>query len=105
MAIRLNHYPAGLAAVSFLLIAVFPKGCPSSDLTERLSRITDIPITLDDGLSHRICRLCNRKFLSAESFIVLAKASYEKTSTHAGLSQVSLAAQRVLGSKKDIQRH
>ena len=37
-----------------------------------------VPITLDDGLSHHICRLCNRKFLSAESFIVLAKASYEK---------------------------
>ena len=33
----------------------------------------------NDGFSKFICRPCNRKFLSAESFRALAKASYDKS--------------------------
>ncbi len=61
-------------------IAVFPDPKRySSDLAKRLSRVIEVPITPKDGLSQHICRPCNRKFLSAESFRVLAKASYEKS--------------------------
>ncbi len=59
-------------------IAVFSR---TSCIAERLSRVTDVPVTLNDGLSKHICRPCNRKFLSAESFRVLAKTSYEKRGT------------------------
>ena len=61
-----------------------------------------VPITLDDGLSHHICRLCNRKFLSAESFIVLAKASYEKRRAlpPRPLTSVTGSPTSILGSKK-----
>ena len=57
-------------------IALFSRECKRSGLAERLSRVIDAP---NDGVSQYICRPCNRKFLSAESFRVLAKTSYDKS--------------------------
>ena len=64
-------------------ISLFSRECIASDsgLAERLSRVIDVPVIANDGLSQHICRPCNRKFVSAESFRVLAKASYEKNRT------------------------
>ena len=50
----------------------------NSGLAERLSKVADVPVAPDDGLTKFICGICNRKLLSAESFIRTAKASYEK---------------------------
>ena len=62
-------------------ISLFSRECLASGLAERLSKVTDVPVTPNDGLSQHICRPCNRKFISAESFRILAKASYEKNRT------------------------
>ncbi len=61
-------------------ISLVTRECTASGsgISERLSRVTDVPIAPNDGLSQHICRPCNRKFISAESFRILAKASYEK---------------------------
>ena len=45
---------------------------------ERLSRVINSPVVAISGHSEYICRPCNRKFLAAEAFIVLAKSSNEK---------------------------
>ena len=69
----------------------------ASGLAERLSKVTDVPFTPNDGLSKHICRPCNRKFVSAESFRILAKASYEKNRAF-----LLRPLTRVTGSPKSI---
>ncbi len=69
----------------------------ASGLAERLSKVTDVPFTPNDGLSKHICRPCNRKFVSAESFRILAKASYEKNR-----ASLLRPLTRVTGSPKSI---
>ena len=59
-------------------VALFSIKSLNSGLAERLSKVADVPVAPDDGLTKFICRICNRKLLSAESFIRTAKASYEK---------------------------
>ena len=59
-------------------VALFSTKSLNSGLAERLSKVADVPVAPDDGLTKFICGICNRKFLSAESFIRTAKASYEK---------------------------
>ena len=54
----------------------------TTDSPGRLSRIIDLPVTADDGLSQHICRPCNRKFIAAESFRSSAKTSYERKGFH-----------------------
>ena len=49
-----------------------------SSFPNQLSSIIDLPVVASDGLSHYICRPCNRKFLAAECFRSTAKTSYEK---------------------------
>ena len=49
-----------------------------SGVAERLSRVINSPVVAISGHSEYICRPCNRKFLAAEAFIVLAKSSNEK---------------------------
>ena len=57
-------------------ISLFSRDSLVSGLAERLSGIA--AVAQDDGLSGVICRPCNGKFVAAESFRVLAKASYDK---------------------------
>ena len=59
-------------------VALFSTKSLNSGLAERLSKVADVPVAPDDGLTKFICGICNRKLLSAESFIRTAKASYEK---------------------------
>ena len=56
-------------------IAVFSRESVRLDLAKRLGVVLNVPVVPNDGLSKYIC---NRKFLSAESLRVLAKASYDK---------------------------
>ena len=48
-------------------IAVFSTESMRSGLSKRLSKVINVPVTLNDGLSQYICRPCNRKFLAPES--------------------------------------
>ena len=59
-------------------VALFSTKSLNSGLAERLSKVADVPVAPDDGLTKFICGICNRKLLSAESFIRTVKASYEK---------------------------
>ena len=63
---------------SYTLGRLFSTKSLNSGLAERLSKVADVPVAPDDGLTQFICEICNRKLLSAESFIRTAKASYEK---------------------------
>ena len=49
--------------------------CLTAGLADRLSKVADVPVAPNEGLTKFICGIC---FLSAESFITTAKASYEK---------------------------
>ncbi len=60
-------------------IALFSRKDKSLDIADRLSRVIGMPVVQNDGHSWYLCRPCNRKFLSAEALIKLAKASYEKS--------------------------
>ena len=71
-------------------ISLFPRVHNSSDVANRISRVINCPVAADDGMSHYICRPCNRKFLAAETFIMLAKASYAKSITLAPTSELRL---------------
>ncbi|KAL5517217.1 hypothetical protein EMCRGX_G002720 [Ephydatia muelleri] len=50
----------------------------ASDLANRLSKVADVPVAPDDGLSRFICRSCKHKLVSGECFRTTARASYEK---------------------------
>ena len=63
-------------------VALFSTKSLNSGLAERLSKVADVPVAPDDGLTKFICGICNRKLLSAESFLRTAKASYEKNKAH-----------------------
>ncbi|KAL5470966.1 hypothetical protein EMCRGX_G029030 [Ephydatia muelleri] len=50
----------------------------ASDLANRLSKVADVPVAPDDGLSRFMCRSCKNKLVSVEYYRTTAKASYEK---------------------------
>ena len=54
----------------------------ASGFADRLSKVADVPVAPDDGLSKFICRICNRKLLSAESFITTAKLVIRRIKPH-----------------------
>ncbi|KAL5517815.1 hypothetical protein EMCRGX_G003436 [Ephydatia muelleri] len=72
----------------------------SACLAERLSKVADVPVAPDDGLTKFICGICNRKLLSAESFIRTAKASYAKNKASPSGSGTS----DTMGSQAQITR-
>ena len=41
-------------------------------LTSGLSKVANVPVAPDDGLAKFICGICDRKLLSADSFITTA---------------------------------
>ena len=59
-------------------VALFSRESLASDLADRLSKLADVPVAPDDGLSRFMCRSCKNKLVSAEYFRTTAKASYEK---------------------------
>ncbi|KAL5500465.1 hypothetical protein EMCRGX_G012030 [Ephydatia muelleri] len=59
-------------------IALFSGESLASDLANRLSKVADVPMAPDDGLSRFICRSCKHKLVSGECFRTTARASYEK---------------------------
>jgi len=67
-------------------VALFSSASKTTDFPGWLSRIIDLPVTANDGLSHYICRPCNRKFVAAESFRSSAKRSYERKGFHVSVS-------------------
>eukprot|EP00731_Ephydatia_muelleri_P019665 Em0012g490a len=73
---------------------------PMSGLAERLSKVADVPVAPDDSLTKFICGICNRKLLSAESFIRTAKASYAKNKASPSGSGTS----DTMGSQAQITR-
>lgn len=75
-------------------VALFSGEQKSSRFSDRLSKVLDIPVERDDGLSPYICRPCNRKFLSAEAFIALAKSNYDKSSRSQSGSHTQPASRR-----------
>ena len=50
----------------------------ASDLANRLSKVADVPVASEDGLSRFICIPCKNKLMSGEYFRTTAKATYEK---------------------------
>ena len=61
-----------------LSIALFTKDGLDKDLPGMISRVVDLPVSREDGLSPYLCRPCMRKFQAAETFRSMAKSSYEK---------------------------
>lgn len=59
-------------------IGLFTRDGLEKDLPGRISRVVDLPVSREDGLSPHLCRPCMRKFQTAEAFRSLAKSSYEK---------------------------
>lgn len=60
-------------------VTIFSKPSLASKFPQRLSKVADVPVAPDDGLSTVICRPCHRKFTTAESFQTAAKSSYQKS--------------------------
>ena len=75
----------------------------ASDLANRLSKVADVPVASEDGLSRFICIPCKNKLMSGEYFRTTAKATYEKnkdpTLTASGSnSQVQITNKRTKDS-------
>ena len=56
----------------------FSRESLASDLANRLSKVADVPVASEDGLSRFICIPCKNKLMSGEYFRTTAKATYEK---------------------------
>eukprot|EP00731_Ephydatia_muelleri_P030849 Em0022g363a len=69
-------------------------------LADRLSKVADVPVAPDDGLTKFICGICNRKFLLAESFITTAKASYEKSNASPSGTGGTIGSQAQVSRKR-----
>ena len=59
-------------------VALFSRESLASDLANRLSKVADVPVASEDGLSRFICIPCKNKLMSGEYFRTTAKATYEK---------------------------
>ena len=59
-------------------LALFSQDAVKDGFPDRLSRVINLPVRENDGLPKHICRPCNRRLTAAESFIHLARSSYEK---------------------------
>mgnify|MGYP003417894509 CR=1 FL=1 len=59
-------------------VALFSRESLASDLANRLSKVADVPVASEDGLSRFICIPCKNKLISGEYFRTTAKATYEK---------------------------
>ena len=68
----------GNVVLPTLSVALFSKDGLDKGLPGRISRVVDLPVSSEDGLSPHLCRPCMRKFQSAETFRSMAKSSYEK---------------------------
>ena len=65
-------------------VVLFSKEGLEKDLPGRVSRVVELPVSREDGLSPHSCMPCMRKFQAAEVFRSLHRSSYEKQgySTH-----------------------
>ena len=68
----------GNTVLPTLSVALFTKDGLDKDLSGRISRVVDLPVSRQDGLSLYLCRPCMRKLQTAETFRCMAKSSYEK---------------------------
>ena len=68
----------GNTVLPTLSVALFTKDGFDKDLPGRISRVVDLPVSKEDGLSPYLCRPCMRKFRTAETFGSMAKSSYDK---------------------------
>ena len=59
-------------------VALFSRESLASDLANRLSKVADVPVASEDGLSRFICIPCKNKLMSGEYFRTTAKATYKK---------------------------
>ena len=57
-------------------VALFSRESLASDLANRLSKVADVPVASEDGLSRFICISCKKKLMSGEYFRTTAKATY-----------------------------
>ena len=62
----------------FCLVHIFSRESLASDLANRLSKVADVPVASEDGLSRFICIPCKNKLMPGEYFRTTAKATYEK---------------------------
>ena len=60
-------------------VALFSRESLASDLANRLSKVADVTVASEDGLSRFICIPCKNKLMSGEYFRTIAKATYEKS--------------------------
>ena len=68
----------GSTVLPKLCVGLFSKDGLEKDLPGRVSRVVDLPVSREDGLSPHLCRPCMRKFQAAEAFRSLVRSSYEK---------------------------
>ena len=68
----------GNTVLPTLSVGLFTKDGIEKDLPGRISRVVDLPVSKEDGLSPHLCRPCMRKFQTAETLRSMAKSSYEK---------------------------
>ena len=68
----------GSTVLPKLCVGLFSKEGLEKDLPGRVSRVVDLPVSREDGLSPHSCMPCMRKFQAAEAFRSLARSSYEK---------------------------
>lgn len=68
----------GNTVLPTLSVGLFTQDGLDKDLPGRISRVIELPVSSEDGLSPHLCRPCMRKFQSAETFRSMAKSSYEK---------------------------
>ena len=59
-------------------VTLFSRESLASDLANRLSKVADVPVVSEDGLSRFICIPCKNKLMSGQYFRTTAKATYEK---------------------------
>ena len=60
-------------------VALFSRESLASDLANRLSKVADVPVASEDGLSRFICIPCKNKLMSGEYFRTTAQATCEKS--------------------------
>ena len=58
----------GNTVLPTLSVALFTKASLERDLPGRISRVVDLPVSIEDGLSPHLCRPCMRKFQTADTF-------------------------------------
>ena len=69
--------------------ALFSRDAVKDGFPDRISTIINLPVTENDGLPKHMCRPCNRRLTAAESFIHLARSSYEKQGFWSGKTSSS----------------